>query len=703
MAPDPNPPLADGSGAAGSVGDAGSAVSTTTASRIRRRAVPDPDEQTGLAGLAELADTDPSADPNPAGDDTEADDTTAVPVGRRRSSGSRRRTKQAALVVGLAVASAAGGVVVGSRLKSPADAASERAAPVASTITVPVELRQLISTLVVAGEVRFIEPTNVRLAGAVGTSGGDTQVVTRIPELDSEIVEGGVLVEISGRPVFALQGELPMYRQLTPGANGPDVLQLETALQRLGFDPGPIDEIYDAATEAALDAFYESRGFASEGPSATQRTELTAARKAVADAEEGVRKANLELANGVGTVSQSERLAAQQEVDRTQAAVPAAQTSADRENQRAASATQTAVALRDNARAQRNTQQALVAAASAPDAINPDTGEAYTSIEITTLQQELNSLDEALIEAEQAAATAAADEQATATRVANEVADAQNQLDLARARLNDLLRPPDTSALREAVTAAEETLTLANTALADLEVETGTIVPAGEVIFLPTLPTNVTALNAQLGAPPPTDQLAQVSSTDTEIVGRVSKADAELISTGTPVTIELREVGIETTGTVVDIRPPSSTPDPNNPEGGSGGSGGDDRLEVVVLAENATQIRDFMFSSVRISVTVSATDDEVLAVPVAAISVGPDGTSRVEVEVERARGTREGVTEVIEVTVGLAAQGYAEITPLGGASIEAGDRVVVGVETGERQSRRERASDRATDEDEADG
>jgi hypothetical protein len=122
----------------------------------------------------------------------------------------------------------------------------------------------------------------------------------------------------------------------------------------------------------------------------------------------------------------------------------------------------------------------------------------------------------------------------------------------------------------------------------------------------------------------------------------------------------------------------------------------------VVTAENTAQIRDFIFSSVRISVTVSATDDEVLAVPVAAISVGPDGTSRVEVERVRARGTREGVTEVVEVSVGLAAQGYAEITPLGGASIEPGDRVVVGLETGERQSRRERASDRAND-DEADG
>jgi hypothetical protein len=154
------------------------------------------------------------------------------------------------------------------------------------------------------------------------------------------------------------------------------------------------------------------------------------------------------------------------------------------------------------------------------------------------------------------------------------------------------------------------------------------------------------------------------------------------------------------------VRAPTANVDPNNPDGGFGGGfgdPGDDRPEVVVVPDDASLIRDFIGASVRISVTVSATADEVLAVPVAAISVAPDGTSRIEVERERARGTREGVTEVVEVSVGLAAQGYAEITPLGGASVEPGDRVVVGVETGERQSRRERASERAGSDESSDG
>jgi multidrug efflux pump subunit AcrA (membrane-fusion protein) len=629
--------------------------------------------------------------------DTVADGVAAGPR-RRRATGSRRRVKQAAFVIGIAVLSAAGGILIGSRLKSPADAANERAAPVASLITVPVEMRQLVSTLIVSGETRYVEPTPVRLAGAVGASGGEQQVITRLPDLDAEVVEGALLFEISGRPVFAMRGDLPMYRQLTPGSKGPDVLQLETSLQTLGFAPGTVDDLYDAGTESALDAYYQSRGYTSEGASATQRQQLTDARKAVTTAEDNVRKANIDLRGGQSTVTPSQRLEAQQAVETAQDAVPEAQTAAQRANDQAAANTATQTALRDTALSSRDAQQIILDAVSAPGAVNPDTGQPYTAAEIAEVQQTLNQLETTLIEAEQALTRAVSEQQVTAEQGADTIANAQDALALARQRLTDLDKPQDTTTLSEAVTAAEQQVVEAQSALAALETEIGTIVPAGEIVFLPTLPTTITTLVGQLGAPPPSEPIAQVSSTDTEIIGRVSTADAELITTGTPVLIELRDVGIETTGVLTDVRTPTSTPDPNNPNGGGSSESG--RLEVVVVADDTSQIREFIGFPVRISVTVSATDDEVLAVPVAALSVAPDGTSRVEIERERARGTRPGRTEVIEVSVGLAAQGYAEITPIGGASIEPGDRVVVGTETGERQSRRERASERANSDSE---
>ena len=73
--------------------------------------------------------------------------------------------------------------------------------------------------------------------------------------------------------------------------------------------------------------------------------------------------------------------------------------------------------------------------------------------------------------------------------------------------------------------------------------------------------------------------------------------------------------------------------------------------------------------------------------PVAALSVGPDGASRVEVvrsgldsgKVGSATDGSQPTTEMVTVEVGLAAQGYSEIKPTGG-SLQAGDRVVIGVE-----------------------
>lgn len=663
MAPDPNASISEGTGLAGG-------------------APPPPPDQVPDQGHVE----EPADVPLDVADD--AADSAITP--KRKATGSRRRMKQAAIVVGIAVAAAAGGIVVGSKLQSPADAANSRSAPVASLITVPVEMRQLVSTLIVSGETRYVEPTSIRLAGAVGASGGEQQVVTRMPDLNTEIAEGALLFEVSGRPVFAMRGDLPMYRQLAPGSKGPDVLQLETSLQTLGFAPGTLDDVYDAGTEAALDAFYQSRGYASEGASETERTQLTDARKAVTTAEDDVRKANQELANGQSTVTPSDRLQAQQTVENAEQAVPEAQTKAQRDNAQAAANTAAKIALRDTSLSSRNAQRVILDAASAPGAVNPDTGEPFTAAEIAEIQQELNTLEQALIQAEQDADLAVTEQQDIAEQSADAVATAQDELALARQRLTDLDKPADTTSLEEAVVAAQTRVTEAQAALAVLEAEIGTIVPAGEVVFLPTLPTTITTVNASLGAPPPTEPIAQVSSTDTEIIGRVSRVDGELITTGTPVVLELRDYGLETTGTITEVRAPTASP--SGDLGGLGSSGDTSgRLEIVVVPDEALNLADYIGSQVRISVTVSATDDEVLAVPVAAISVGPDGTSRVEVERERARGTRPATTELVEVTVGLAAQGYAEVAPVDG-SLEVGDRVIVGTETGQRQTRRQRAS-----------
>jgi hypothetical protein len=68
---------------------------------------------------------------------------------------------------------------------------------------------------------------------------------------------------------------------------------------------------------------------------------------------------------------------------------------------------------------------------------------------------------------------------------------------------------------------------------------------------------------------------------------------------------------------------------------------------------------------------VKSTNGKVLAVPLAALSAGSDGSSRVEV-------LRDGKVELVPVTVGLSADGYAQVTASGDAELGEDDQVVVG-------------------------
>ena len=101
------------------------------------------------------------------------------------------------------------------------------------------------------------------------------QIVTGLPEDGTKLAEGDVVLTVSGRPVFLLEGGEPSYRDLGPGIVGEDVRQLERALKRLGLDPGPADGVYDTGTEAAVAELY---GAASYEPARATEEQLSAIR-----------------------------------------------------------------------------------------------------------------------------------------------------------------------------------------------------------------------------------------------------------------------------------------------------------------------------------------------------------------------------------------------------------------------------------------
>jgi hypothetical protein len=170
----------------------------------------------------------------------------------------KRRKAVVMVLVGAIVVAFLGWLVGTQIVESPGDVAARSDAPPPSPIIESV-IEQKLSTKVRArGTGGFGSPRPVTLP--TSNLGGGT-VITALPAPGDVIQEGGVLAQISGRPVLALGGEAPMFRDMGPGMSGPDIAQLEVALQRIGFNPGNVDGFYDAGTEAAVRALYTAAGF----------------------------------------------------------------------------------------------------------------------------------------------------------------------------------------------------------------------------------------------------------------------------------------------------------------------------------------------------------------------------------------------------------------------------------------------------------
>ncbi|MEV6343578.1 hypothetical protein [Actinoplanes sp. NPDC051851] len=187
-----------------------------------------------------------------------------------------------ALTTAVAVAAGAAGWVAATHVTSPTDAAAARTPPSAAPVTVPVQRRELTSQVVTQGSVTYGRATPITLTGTVASGSGEagTQLVTKTATAGRTLRAGDVLLEINGRPVFVLEGEVPMYRTLTRGSRGDDVRQLRAAL---GLAAG--GALNDTALTAVA-ALYDRAGYAAAQPTVEQRTQLRALERAVTDTEQ---------------------------------------------------------------------------------------------------------------------------------------------------------------------------------------------------------------------------------------------------------------------------------------------------------------------------------------------------------------------------------------------------------------------------------
>lgn len=543
-------------------------------------------------------------------------------------------------VVGLVVVAAGVGWFVGSQIRSPAEAAAEAEPPAASNITVAVVSEVLSADVITRGDLVYDEPVQVRLSGSFADQ-PERLIATETVEQGDDLEEGDVAVEVVGRPVFLLVGEIPMYRDLRPGSTGVDVLQLEEALARLGYFDGTPDEVWGEETGAALAALYEEAGYRANGLSEQDEAALRAARDRVRGAEAAVSDAQSALNEAGQGAGRSAILAAEGEVEAATDALELARLDETWANDDATAEIAAAEAALDQA-------ERDLAAAEAKDPQDPD--------EVAEARAEVGA-------AERALQSAIRNKERVEAEQASFVTQAENRLEVARASLAELRRGPDLSGMRRGVELAREEVAAARADLADLESELGTWLPAGELVFLNRMPVRVDLVSVARGSEI-SDAFLTVTGSAVTLRSAVSQSDAALLEEGMGVDIENPEEGVFIPGVVGFI---SDRP-------GTHGVGSD---RVYVEIEPAEIPDELIGRNLRIVIPVSSTGGEVLAVPAAALYATADGSTRVEVE------DSDGSLRPVTVETGLAAGGLVEIRPRGG-DISEGDLVVVGRADGSR-------------------
>jgi peptidoglycan hydrolase-like protein with peptidoglycan-binding domain len=590
----------------------------------------------------------------------------------------KRRKRAVAIVLAVAVALAAGAWVAGGQIRSPAQIASETAAPNPSDITVPVERQVLTSEVIVRGTVRYGSPQPVVLANSSlkqGSGSGADPIVTTRPRPGARFGEGTVIMSVSGRPVFVLRGSQPAHRDMSPGSRGPDVHQLESALARMGFSPGSIDGRYDGQTAAAVAAWYERNGREPFGATDTQLEQLNTAEDAAATARDAYLQSQVAIKDAAkGPLQPGEVEQARIDVETARDAVDTAvhevavqaravQLATLNEKKDNALAETEVVTKRAALNRARDThvqaQQALTEAP--PDTPPSERFGLQTAIrqaadDAVVAQSELNTSIANFNATRSAGRDAVAQARAARDRARKALPTARRQVALAQRRLRVMQSPGDASLQRALSQAAASEARRTKAQVSRLARKMGVSVPADEVQFFPTLPLRVDSVRVQRGDSV-TGRVMTVSNSRLAVDSSLALSDSKLVRAGASVRIEEPDLGIKTTGVVSQVAD-------------SPGTHKVDPTRVYLEVSPKTAPSQLVGASVRLTIAVRSTQQAVLVTPVTALSVGADGNARVQVQ-------RSGKTDYVNVEPGLAAKGLVEVRPVGG-KLAPGDLVIVG-------------------------
>lgn len=142
-----------------------------------------------------------------------------------------------------------------------------------------VEERALTSDTTIGGNVRRGKTSDITLQAGEGE-----QVVTRVEVSKGDVLNSGQLIAIvSGRPIFAVSTEFPLYRNLDLGDSGDDVRELNSLLNSLG-KASARSENFTQSTRDGIAQLYS--GYDLKAPSSGQ-DEVKEAQAAYDDAKSG--------------------------------------------------------------------------------------------------------------------------------------------------------------------------------------------------------------------------------------------------------------------------------------------------------------------------------------------------------------------------------------------------------------------------------
>ncbi len=202
--------------------------------------------------------------------------------GRQSVRGSRLARRRRALfwVAAGAALLAIGGLIGSSFVKSPQQIAADTAAPPPTVTTAKVVSQILTSSVQMRGVVypgtqydvypsapesdAAATGTGSSAGGSAGSGGSSGPVfISRLDVAAGRTISNGEqLAEIDGEPLFALAGQVPAWRDMTPGESGPDVAELQKALAALGYyGGGDTPGFFGTATQDAVSAYYGHLGY----------------------------------------------------------------------------------------------------------------------------------------------------------------------------------------------------------------------------------------------------------------------------------------------------------------------------------------------------------------------------------------------------------------------------------------------------------